>query len=46
MNRIFRGAFFPLLIVVLLAFFVTRLLPGSSSGTLVLESAERRTSCS
>ncbi|HUB75686.1 MAG TPA: AAA family ATPase, partial [Solirubrobacteraceae bacterium] len=33
MNRIFRGAFFPLLIVILLAFFVTRLIPdGGSSG--------------
>jgi cell division protease FtsH len=33
MNRVFRGALFPILIVVLLAFFVTRLIPSSSSGT-------------
>jgi cell division protease FtsH len=33
MNRVFRGALFPILLVIVLAFFVTRLLPGSSSGT-------------
>jgi cell division protease FtsH len=33
MNRLFKGAFFPLVLVIVLAFFVTRLIPGSSSGT-------------
>ncbi|MGD0981706.1 MAG: ATP-dependent zinc metalloprotease FtsH [Solirubrobacteraceae bacterium] len=35
MNRVFRGALFPILIVLLLAFFVTRLIPGSNSGAPV-----------
>jgi cell division protease FtsH len=33
MNRVFKGAFFPIVIVIVLAFFVSRLLPGSGSGT-------------
>ena len=33
MNRVFKGAFFPIVIVIVLAFFVSRLIPGSGSGT-------------
>jgi cell division protease FtsH len=31
MNRVFKGAFFPIVIVIVLAFFVSRLIPGSGS---------------
>jgi len=35
MNRVFRGALFPILIVIVLAFFVSKLLsPGTSSGVI------------
>ena len=35
MNRVFRGALFPILIVIVLAFFVSKLLsPSSSSGVI------------
>jgi cell division protease FtsH len=33
MNRVFKGAFFPIVIVIVLAFFVSRLIPGSGSST-------------
>jgi cell division protease FtsH len=33
MNRVFRGAFFPIVLVIVLAFFVSRLIPGSGSST-------------
>jgi cell division protease FtsH len=33
MNRVFRGAFFPIVLVIVLAFFVSRLIPGGGSGT-------------
>jgi len=33
MNRVFRGAFFPIVLVIVLAFFVSRLIPGSGSAT-------------
>jgi cell division protease FtsH len=35
MNRVFRGAFFPIVIVIVLAFFVSRLIPGAGSSTPV-----------
>jgi cell division protease FtsH len=31
MNRVFRGAFFPIVLVIVLAFFVSRLIPSGSS---------------
>jgi cell division protease FtsH len=33
MNRVFRGALFPILLVIVLAFFVSRLIPSSASGS-------------
>src|ERR1700722_1846195 len=35
MNRVFRGALFPILIVIVLAFFVSKLLSPSSSSAVV-----------
>ena len=32
MNRVFRGALFPILIVIVLAFFVTKLIPTGPAG--------------